>query len=47
MNCPKCDAEMERIPHEPDVGIEGGWACEDCGVFVHEADTDCEPDDWR
>lgn len=43
MNCPKCDAEMERIASEPDVNVTGGWECSACEVFVPEWDVDDEP----
>lgn len=33
--CPKCGAEMERQPGEPDVNIPDGWVCtnDDCAHF--------------
>jgi len=42
-NCPKCDAAMTHIEDEPDVNIRGGWVCDDCGVFIGDADDDGEP----
>lgn len=42
MHCPKCDAEMERVDSEPDVGLVGGWECGQCGEFVGEWDDDQE-----
>lgn len=39
-NCPKCDAPMELVESEPDVGIEGGvYECTSCG-HIEEADYD-------
>jgi hypothetical protein len=40
--CPKCGAEMQHIDDEPDVNIEGGWACpnEACGYFIHDSEVD-------
>ena len=43
-NCPKCDALMEYVESEPDVGISGHvWVCtrEGCEEVV-EADDDEE-----
>jgi hypothetical protein len=36
--CPKCGAPMDHIADEPDVNIEGGWACtnEACSYFIHD-----------
>ena len=42
MLCPKCDKEMEHVDDEPDVGIQGGWACEPCGEFIPIWDADDE-----
>lgn len=42
MNCPKCDAEMERLASDPDVNMDGGYECPACGEFVPEWDVDDE-----
>jgi hypothetical protein len=44
MDCPICEAEMERVYAEPDVGIFGdGWLCLKCNHFE---DEEPDSDEW-
>jgi DNA-directed RNA polymerase subunit M/transcription elongation factor TFIIS len=39
-NCPKCDAIMDRVEAEPDVGIENSlYSCTQCD-YIEEIDYD-------
>ena len=44
-NCPKCDALMEYVEAEPDVGIQGGvYVCtrEGCEEVIEQESEDYE-----
>lgn len=43
--CPKCDAEMEEIPYDPDVGIFGGFYCHTCEKLFDLERDDYGPED--
>jgi DNA-directed RNA polymerase subunit M/transcription elongation factor TFIIS len=39
-NCPKCDALMDYVESEPDVGIEGNvYSCTQCD-HIEEVESD-------
>ena len=37
--CDKCGGEIEFHESEPDIGISGGYQCEDCGKNFDESDV--------